>query len=259
MTLPRKSGRARPWSPSRAGWRPRRGNPSGPRPARPDQAAHRRLRRRDRVLLPVGVSHHHPLGPRAPHRHHRSCARSIADARRASCPALVTVVAVTTVVLLIDRQRPQCRAGPRTRRRGSHLHDQPLRLDRPRLRHLGLLQLHLVALGRGAVLPAVAVRAALGLSPQPSAVRRAHRGAHRGHPGARPLPRPEPSGEVRPARVLRERHQCAAHPGRLACSRSSCTTAGCRGRFGTWRPVRCWPSPSCPSWRIGTTPIAPPW
>ena len=137
--------------------------------------------------------------------------------RRAArlCPALVTVVAVTIVVLLDRTTRPQCRAGPRTRRRSRDLHDQPLRLDRPRLRHQGLLQLHLVALGRGAVLPAVAVRAALGLSPQSSVVRRAHRVVHRGHPGARPLPRPEPRGAVRPARVLRQRHERAAHPGRL--------------------------------------------
>ena len=82
-----RSARARPWLPSWIGWRPWRGNSSGPRPARPDQAAHRRLRRCDRVLLPVGVSHHHPIGPRTPHRHHR-CAGVLSPTRGAPLPGV---------------------------------------------------------------------------------------------------------------------------------------------------------------------------
>ena len=88
----------------------------------------------------------------------------------------------------------------------------------------------------------------------PRPVRRAHRVPHRDHPGAQPLPRPESSRAVRSARVLRERHQCAAHPGRLlACDRRSQRLA-VTDASATLRPVRCWRSPSCPSWHIGTTP-----
>ncbi len=50
-------------------------------------AAGRRLRRCDGVLLPVGVSHHHAVGPRTPNRHHR-CARVLSPTRGAPLPGV---------------------------------------------------------------------------------------------------------------------------------------------------------------------------
>ena len=96
-------------------------------------------------------------------------------------PALLTVVAVTIVVLLHGATRPQRLTDPRSGWRRGHLYDEPLRLDQPRLRHPGLLQLHVVALDRGAVLPPLAVRPALGLPPLSPPVRHAHGRRHRGH------------------------------------------------------------------------------
>ena len=48
--------------------------------------------------------------------------------RRAArlCPALVTVVAATIVVLLIRSTRPQCRADLRTRWRSCYIYNKPL-------------------------------------------------------------------------------------------------------------------------------------
>src|SRR4051794_10711070 len=189
----RRTGCGRPCSPTRTGWRPRCGDSSGPRPACPDQATHRRLRRCHRVLLSVGLSHHHPPDPRIAHRRHRRAAvlsptrgtplPSVddgcrGDGRGAARPSPESERRAPTST------RPQCRPGPRTGWRSYQLYNEPFRLGRPPFRFLRLLQLHMVALARRAVLPAVAIRAALDLSSQSSAVRRGHPVAHRNQPDA---------------------------------------------------------------------------
>ena len=219
--------RARPWAPSWLGWGPGRGDPSGARPARPDQAAHRRLRRCDRVLLPVGVSHHHPVGPRAPSRQHRS-AGVLPPARGAPLPGAG------------DRRGGDDRGAARqvdgtsmsgrlrTRWRSPYLHDEPLRLERPLFATKDYfnytwslsVEEQFYLLWPFALLwgyrrnPRLFARSPLWLIGFTLAL-----DLYLGT---------EPTGEVRPARVLRERHECAAHPCRRT-ARDRLSTVGCLG------------------------------
>ena len=77
------------------------------------------------------------------------------------------------------------------------------------------------------------------LPPQASAVRHAHRRVDRHLAGHQPVPRPQPRREVRSPRVRRERHQRAADPGRLTARDRCFTTTGCTGSFGVLRLVPC--------------------
>ena len=234
------SARARPWLPSWIGWRPCRGNSSGPRPARPDQAAHRRLRRCDRVLLPVGVSHHHPVAPRTPNRHHR-CARVLSPTRGAPRPGVGDGRSGD------DRgaarssfdQRPQRRTDLRTRRRSCCICDQPLRLVRPLFRYQDYFnytwslsieeQFYLLwpfallwGYRRNPRLFAALTGSFIGITP-----------------GDQPLPRPESRGDLRSRTSTSGATRMRCPSWSAHCSRLLSTTVGCPGRFDILRPVRC--------------------
>ena len=174
-------------------------------------------------------------------------------------PALLTVVAVTTVVLLvIDRTRPQRRAGPGTRRRGpaytTSLFDWTghffatydyfnytwsLSVEEQfyLLWPFALLWGYRRSPRLFAALTVVLIGLTLALD--------LYLGLSR---SVRFDPHEYVGSDTNALPILVG-----------SCLRSSFTTTGCHGRFAAWRPVRCWRSPSCPSWHLGTTPLAPPW